>query len=187
MTDPNAVFDQSRALHQKAMMKLDGVQQMNDLIANFGPMNVSPTSQPSAQVSQEGPMGMTNANPFDLFSRFRISQGYGNYNPALYAGRTAGSKHWAVDIATPEGTPVYSPVSGKVEYGEDPTFGKYARVIGDDGVTYQFSHLSKFGDGKTVGYTGSTGHSTGPHLDIMTKKDGKTINPMTLESLKRAV
>lgn len=182
MTDPNAVFDQSRAIHKKAMMRLDGLQQLSDLEAAYGnqqniDMSNAPISDQSAQFA---------GDPFDLFTKYRISQQFGNYNPGLYAGRTKDSRHWGVDIATPQGTPVYAPVSGKVEYGESPTFGKYARVLGDDGITYQFSHLSKFGDGKTLGYTGNTGYSTAPHLDIMTKQGGKYINPMSLKSLKKS-
>jgi len=137
-----------------------------------------------------------------LSERFPITQKFGNYNPKLYAGRTAGSKHLGVDVATPSGTPVRAPVSGKVEVQYDPRgFGTYVRVTDKDGLTYQFSHLSGVGvrsgaevqAGQTIGTTGGVpgtagaGHTTGAHLDISLLKGGQYIDPFTIEALRRAL
>jgi len=61
----------------------------------------------------------------------------------------------------------------------------------NDTYTTEYAHLSKFGSGITVGahvkqgqiigYVGSTGHSTGPHLHYQIKKDGTLVNPLEIE------
>lgn len=123
--------------------------------------------------------------------KFRVSQKFGNYNPELYGGVTKGAKHYGTDIATPRGTKVYAPISGQVIPGEDGTFGKFVRVLGDDGVVYQFSHLSnavkggRVSAGQVIAQTGNSGRSTGAHLDIMAKRGNNYIDPMTLQNIQK--
>jgi len=82
----------------------------------------------------------------------------------------------AVDIATPVGTPIYASANGKViisrDYGWNGGYGDYIVVAHDNGTQTLYSHLSKnivsVGNwviqGQVIGYSGSTGKSTGPHL-----------------------
>ena len=100
----------------------------------------------------------------------RISQEYGvpvNYEKSGF--------HGGVDIALPEGTAIPDPVGGEVIGVESKNtgYGKSIIVRGEDGITRRYSHLSAFkagvGDkikaGQVIGLVGSTGKSTGNHLD----------------------
>lgn len=136
-----------------------------------------------------------------LDTAYPITQQFGNYNPALYKGITKDSRHLGVDVATPSGTKVYAPIGGEVQFGYDKSWGNYALVKGSDGVTYRFSHLSSIDDllkqasqasmsikpGQVLGLTGSTGNSTGPHLDISTTRNGQYFNPLSISALERAL
>jgi len=163
---------------------------------NQQPMPSLPDGQTNAVTAGQiagASVGMT--SPFD--QKFKISQGYGVSNPALYKGVTADAKHHGVDFATPSGTQIKSPIAGKVEVGQNKWYGNYVKIKADDGTEIQFSHLSSVNDllkqiaqkqkvlaGQLVGLTGNTGYSTGPHTDVMAWQGGQRINPMTLSAFK---
>ena len=121
-----------------------------------------------------------------LKGKFRLTQKFGNVNPALYAGITKGSRHLGADLATPLGTEVFAPTSGQVTYGKDKNYGNYADMTLPDGTTVRFSHLSETGQpgevkaGQRIAKTGSTGNSTGAHLDVSARRNGQYIDPATL-------
>jgi len=128
---------------------------------------------------------------------FRITQQFGNYNPELYKGITSDSKHKGVDLGTPEGTPLYAPISGKVSIGSDPDgYGNYVLIEDENGYKHRLSHLSaqsvKSGQsiqaGQFLGRTGNTGNSTGPHLDIsVVTPRGGFIDPLKLSVYSQLV
>lgn len=94
--------------------------------------------------------------------------------------------HPGIDIAENYGAPVYASASGHVQradwYGG---YGKYIRLSHDYGYATAYGHLSKIavkaGDyvekGQVIGYVGSTGYSTGPHLHFEVLLYGEQINP----------
>lgn len=102
--------------------------------------------------------------------------------------------HTAVDYAAPTGTPVHAIGEGKVTLcGWDGSGGgNRIRIKHPQGYESCYMHLSKFApgvragsvvhQGQLIGYVGSTGHSTGPHLDFRIWQNGKPINPLTLDS-----
>ena len=102
--------------------------------------------------------------------------------------------HTAVDYAAPTGTPVHSIGDGTVTLcGWDPSGGgNRIRIRHMNGYETCYMHLSKFASGikqgvrvaqgQTIGYVGSTGHSTGPHLDFRVWKDGTPIDPLSMIS-----
>lgn len=107
-----------------------------------------------------------------------------------YGGRTAfESFHPGLDIAAPTGTPIYAARAGQVgtagwsSYG----FGINVEINHDEGVVTRYSHLSRLavrpGDwveqGQTIGYVGSTGWSTGPHLDFRVRIGPNLVDPLT--------
>ncbi|MGM9583786.1 MAG: peptidoglycan DD-metalloendopeptidase family protein [Phascolarctobacterium sp.] len=108
------------------------------------------------------------ANPFDGYSS--------DYHPGI-------------DIAANYGTPVYASASGYVQragwYGG---YGKYIKISHDYGYATAYGHLSSIeidsGDyvnkGQLIGYVGSTGYSTGPHLHFEVLLYGKQVNPRRL-------
>ncbi len=102
--------------------------------------------------------------------------------------------HHGVDYAAPTGTPVVTIGDGTViEKGWDKKGGgNYIKIKHNNTYTTTYMHLngfakgiqkgSKVKQGQLIGYVGSTGMSTGPHLDFRLNKNGKYINPLTFES-----
>jgi murein DD-endopeptidase MepM/ murein hydrolase activator NlpD len=121
----------------------------------------------------------------------RLSSGFGRRrHPVLgYA-----KMHRGLDFAAPRGTPIYAAGAGTVEranrYG---SFGNYIRIRHSGGYQTAYAHLKGFGKGirkgarvrqdQVIGYVGTTGRSTGPHLHYEVHHNGKAINPRTLAQL----
>jgi Membrane proteins related to metalloendopeptidases len=101
--------------------------------------------------------------------------------------------HTGVDYAAPAGTPVMSIGDGRViERGYSGGGGNTVKIKHNGTYTTAYLHLSKYAaglavgkqvrQGEVIGYVGSTGVSTGPHLDFRVWKDGQPINPLTMEA-----
>lgn len=112
-----------------------------------------------------------------------ISSDYG-YRNCPYHGY---EMHEAIDIAAPLGTTVTASDGGTVIFaGYDGSgYGNYIRVQHANGVITQYSHLDyidvrkgqNVGQGQYIGNVGSTGNSTGPHLDFRVEVNGQFVNP----------
>jgi murein DD-endopeptidase MepM/ murein hydrolase activator NlpD len=100
-------------------------------------------------------------------------------------------QHLAVDYAASTGTPVSSAGSGKVMFaGYKGQIGKMVRIRHRGGYETYYGHLSKIpskikkgkrvSQGDIIGYVGSTGLSTGPHLDYRIKFKGKFVDPLKI-------
>ena len=100
--------------------------------------------------------------------------------------------HLGVDYAAPSGTPIYSIGDGKViKANYAGAAGNYVKIKHNSVYTTGYMHLSKFGNGihpgahvkqgQVIGYVGSTGRSTGPHLDFRVWKNGQAVDPLTLK------
>ncbi len=122
----------------------------------------------------------------------RVSSKYGMRTHPI---RRTRQMHNGVDYAAPTGTPVLAIADGTVtRAGWDSGGGgnriwlKHAR-----GLESAYLHLSRFGSGiragvrvkqgQVIGYVGSTGMSTGPHLDFRIRENGKYINPQKVPSM----
>ena len=128
-------------------------------------------------------------SPLDFY---RISSKFSNarYHPILKRYRA----HHGVDYAAPTGTPVKSIGDGVVveRAFQRNGAGNYLKVKHNSVYTTTYMHLSKFGSGiqkgtrvkqgQVIGYVGSTGLSTGPHLDFRVHKNNQPINPLTMEA-----
>lgn len=97
--------------------------------------------------------------------------------------------HYGVDYAAPPGTPVWAVADGvAIACDWSGGFGKQVVLRHMNGYTTYYGHLSRYGPGirlgarvkqkQIVGYVGSTGLSTGPHLDYRLAKDGGFRNPL---------
>jgi len=118
----------------------------------------------------------------------RISSGYtdSRYHPVLKEYKP----HRGIDYAAPRGTPVRSVGSGTVQVaGYDGPNGNYVKVRHNATYASGYLHLSDVlvepGDavkqGEPIGTVGSTGRSTGPHLDYRLWKRGRPVDPYELE------
>jgi murein DD-endopeptidase MepM/ murein hydrolase activator NlpD len=117
----------------------------------------------------------------------RITSGYslGRRHPILGGVQP----HLAVDYAAPPGTPVRTVADGVVTFaGWNGGYGISAQVRHRAGYETMYNHLSRIGSGirlgvgvaqgQVIGYVGSTGLSTGPHLDYRVMKRGSFVNPL---------
>jgi murein DD-endopeptidase MepM/ murein hydrolase activator NlpD len=95
--------------------------------------------------------------------------------------------HLAIDYAAPTGTPVSTIGDGVITYiGYDNGYGNYIKIRHPNNYISAYGHLSRFvkglkkGDkvkqGEIIGYVGSTGLSTGPHLDFSISKNGERVD-----------
>ena len=123
---------------------------------------------------------------------YRISSKFSNsrMHPVLKRRRA----HHGVDYAAPKGTPVYAIGSGKVIKKAYQAYGAgyYLKIRHNATYTTSYMHLSGYAKGlkegdyvkqkQVIGYVGSTGISTGPHLDFRVYENGKPINPLTIKS-----
>lgn len=116
----------------------------------------------------------------------RISSGFGMRKHPILGYNIA---HRGVDFAASKGTPVYAAGDGSIEIKKYHKInGKYIVIRHVNGFKTFYLHLSKFAktsgrvkQGQTIGYVGSTGRSTAPHLHYEIHKNNKKINPQTLK------
>lgn len=110
------------------------------------------------------------------------------YHPILRIYRP----HLGVDYAAPTGTPVSAAGDGVVVFaGYKGQYGKMVRIKHKGGFETDYGHLSriptkikkgvKVSQGEIIGYVGSTGLATGPHLDYRMTLNGKFVNPLKVE------
>jgi len=119
----------------------------------------------------------------------RISSRYSaaRHHPILRITRP----HQGIDYAAPAGTPIWAVADGRVIYrGNAGGFGNLVKIRHARGYVTYYGHLSRFGSGlavgqrvrqkQVIGYVGSTGLSTGPHVCFRIAQDGRYFNPANL-------
>ena len=116
---------------------------------------------------------------FPLHIEYIVSSNYG------YRGKEF---HTGVDMAVPLGTEIYAPYDGTVIelQSKNTGYGNLIIIEHEGGVFTYYAHLSAFEveledtvtKDELIGYVGSTGRSTGPHLHYEIRIDEKTINPL---------
>ena len=149
---------------------------------------------------QDGILGFYNEKGENLRKAFlkaplnyrRISSTFSNsrYHPVLKICRP----HHGVDYAAPAGTPVVSIGDGTVitKAYQKGGAGYYLKIKHNATYTTSYMHLQSYAkgiaegvrvkQGQVIGYVGSTGVSTGPHLDFRVYKNGTAIDPLKMES-----
>src|SRR5262245_16924615 len=121
----------------------------------------------------------------------RISSRYttARHHPILRITRP----HQGIDYAAPKGTPIWAVADGRVIYkGYAGGFGNLVKIRHSRGYVSYYGHLSRFGPGldvgdrvrqkQVIGYVGSTGLSTGPHVCFRIAQDGRYFNPAKLHT-----
>tara|TARA_B100000029_G_scaffold198798_2_gene197119 strand:+ start:1150 stop:2442 length:1293 start_codon:yes stop_codon:yes gene_type:complete len=119
----------------------------------------------------------------------KLSSGFGmRKHPILGYNKM----HKGVDFAAPKGTPVFAGGNGVIEFaGRNGAYGNYIRIRHNNEYKTAYAHLSSFKKGiatgtrvnqrDIIGYVGSTGRSTGPHLHYEIIFQNKQINPLKLK------
>lgn len=122
----------------------------------------------------------------------RMTSGYGlRRHPILGYARM----HAGVDFGARWGAPIYAVTDGVVSYaGRHGGHGNYVRLQHGGGIGTGYAHMSRIAvasgtrvrTGQVIGYVGSTGLSTGPHLHYELYKDGRTVNPLSVRFTVRS-
>lgn len=114
---------------------------------------------------------------------------YRRFHPVLKYVRP----HLGIDYAAPSGTPVSAVADGRVSFsGRRGGYGNLVEIVHSGGYVTTYGHLSKFSSkarpgarvlqGQVIGYVGSTGIATGPHLDFRIKQNGKFLNYLKIKN-----
>lgn len=119
----------------------------------------------------------------------RLSSGFGNRrHPILGYNKM----HRGLDFAAPRGTPVMAAGDGVIEMaGRNGAYGKYIRIRHNSTYKTAYAHLNGYArgiragkrveQGQIIGFVGSSGRSTGPHLHYEVLTDGRQVNPRNIK------
>jgi murein DD-endopeptidase MepM/ murein hydrolase activator NlpD len=114
----------------------------------------------------------------------QLTSNYGMRTHPVLGGRR---KHTGIDLAAPTGTPIYATADGVIGRADwYSSYGLYISINHGASMETRYAHLSRLavaaGDnvkkGDLIGYVGSTGRSTGPHLHYEVRVDGLAVNPI---------
>ena len=119
----------------------------------------------------------------------RISSGFGErFHPILGYHRF----HAGLDLAAAAGTPIVAAADGKVvSAGWAGGYGRLVAVVHAGGIETKYGHMSRIAAyageavhrGDVIGYVGSSGLSTGPHLHFEVTKNGRPVNPQSVKEI----
>jgi murein DD-endopeptidase MepM/ murein hydrolase activator NlpD len=121
----------------------------------------------------------------------RLSSGFGmRRHPILGYNKM----HQGLDFAAPTGTPIFAAGSGTITYrGRRGAYGNFILIKHNNGYETAYAHLSRYSSkfrngsrvkqGDVIGYVGSTGRSTGPHLHYEVRKSGRRIDPRKMKMI----
>ncbi|WP_236024737.1 M23 family metallopeptidase [Arenibaculum pallidiluteum] len=119
----------------------------------------------------------------------RLTSGFGlRRHPILGYSKL----HAGIDFGAPPGTPIYAAGAGTVdEAGAKGAYGNYVRIRHNKEISTAYAHMSRFApgvkrggrvrQGDVIGYVGSTGRSTGPHLHYEVLRNERQVNPMSID------
>ena len=122
----------------------------------------------------------------------RVTSGYGLRRHPILGYRRM---HAGIDFKASYGTPIYAVTDGTVSFaGRHGGHGNYVKLSHGGGLATGYGHMSRIAvssgsrvrRGQVIGYVGSTGLSTGPHLHYEMYRNGATVNPSSVSFVTRA-
>jgi len=104
--------------------------------------------------------------------------------------------HTGVDLAVRRGTPIHAAGSGRITFiGRNGGYGNFIKIYHGNGYDTRYAHMKSFKrglhrgsyvkKGQVIGYVGSTGRSTGPHLHFELRKNNVAMNPLNVVQISK--
>ena len=120
----------------------------------------------------------------------RISSYFGRRRHPIYKDIRV---HWGIDYPAPKGSHIYAAGDGVIQVAQYRSgYGNYIKIRHNSEYSTAYGHMNGFAkgmkpgtrvkQGQIIGYVGSTGRSTGPHLHYEVIKNGKRVNPLTIKA-----
>ena len=171
-----AVLDESEALQN---------QLMNEIAQKQKELQAAQYKEELVKMALRGENPPSNAKWLEPVSGYTITSAFG-----LRKAPTKGAStyHQGIDMACPSGTPIYATRSGTVTKASYQAGGAgyYVSINHGDGFASIYMHMTRYvvaagqsvSQGQLIGYVGSTGVSSGPHLHFGISYGGPYVNPM---------
>ena len=158
---------------------------MNEIAQKQKELQQAQYKEELVKLALKGQNPPSNATWIEPVSGYTITSAFG-YRKAPTAG--ASTYHQGIDMACPTGTPIYATRSGTVTKAayQAGGAGYYVSISHGDGFASIYMHMTRYvvsagqsvTQGQLIGYVGSTGVSTGPHLHFGISYGGTYVNPM---------
>jgi murein DD-endopeptidase MepM/ murein hydrolase activator NlpD len=153
-----------------------GDREFSELFASWRSMDKTGVAAPApiASISVPSRMPLENAT---------LTSDFGMRTHPVLGGRR---NHKGIDLAQPTGTPVYATADGVVSRAEPfSSYGNYIQIEHGGEMQTRYAHLSGYAiaageqvrKGQLIGFVGSTGRSTGPHLHYEVRVAGEAVDP----------
>jgi murein DD-endopeptidase MepM/ murein hydrolase activator NlpD len=158
-----------------------GDEQFKQLFASWQSLDSGVPATVQNPIAPVASVSIPSRNPLSTGS---TSSGYGlRTHPVLGGTRS----HKGIDLAAPTGTPIYATADGTVGKAEwYSSYGMFVSIEHGADLETRYAHMSRIAvaagervrKGDVIGYVGSTGRSTGPHLHYEVRVAGQAVNPV---------
>ncbi|MEL7729794.1 M23 family metallopeptidase [Citromicrobium bathyomarinum] len=175
-TSAAAAVDVSDAVEEAHSPLGNGDAQFRQLFASWQTLDIERSEPTVALPTVSVPSRMP-------LEQARVSSSYGMRDHPVLRKR---ARHNGIDLAAPSGTPIYATADGIVERANYfGSYGNYIQIGHGNAIETRFAHLSRIvvkdgaqvRKGDLIGFVGSTGRSTGPHLHYEVRIDGNPVDP----------
>jgi murein DD-endopeptidase MepM/ murein hydrolase activator NlpD len=147
----------------------------------IAPAATAPAAISAAPSFRPAKVSIPSRNPLDGAA---LTSGFGMRTHPVLGGRRG---HKGIDLAMPTGTPIYATADGVISKAEwFSSYGLYIALEHGGNIQTRYGHMSRLNvaagqqvrKGDLIGYVGSTGRSTGPHLHYEVRIGGVAVNPV---------
>ena len=175
-TATSAAVEVKKAVEEADSPLGKGDEQFQDLFAKWEKLDRDTGAEP-----QKATISIPSRMPLDDAT---LTSSFGMRTHPVLGGRRA---HKGIDLAAPSGTPVYATADGLVQMAQwYSSYGNYIQIGHGNEMETRYAHLSRIvavegawvKKGDLIGYVGSTGRSTGPHLHYEVRVAGVAVNPI---------
>jgi murein DD-endopeptidase MepM/ murein hydrolase activator NlpD len=176
MANETATATQITGAIDAAQAAPTGDREFAELFASWRSMDRTGFATPA-------PMGSVNVPSRSPLESARLSSDFGLRTHPVLGGRR---DHKGIDLAAPTGTPVYASADGVIGKAEwFSSYGNYIQIEHGGEMETRYAHLSGYAvaageqvrKGQLIGFVGSTGRSTGPHLHYEVRVAGHAVDP----------